>query len=315
MGYLLRCHKWFGWVGITLLCSLGSSNLVQAQPISTPFVGLQSVYHWEFVGIFRDKVLNDSVSVTLTAISTYQVIGLGTEGFSISIANEGFIDWPAQSSNHSLTLITVLNTYGQENHSDVNPYERFSYSQDLILHSLGSMVSCEGPSYVMMLLSPLNLSELFGYRFAQEIPGEPSMYYIHDVNTGVGDVIVIWLGVHGEVVSRDDIDTRIGVLPALHITWSRTWTTFSPSSNNSQAFHFIYNQQTGFLISAEISGSLEWDAAEMVWNQTGSVASTNMHLPRFGFLSPLFLLAIIVMMVSSVIFLGFFFYIRRRYLR
>ncbi len=159
----LHCRKWVGWVGIALLCSLGFSGLVQAQPILQPFVGLESVYHWEFVGTFRDKVVDESVSVSLTAIATYQVIGLGAEGFSSSIAMEGFVDWPEQSSNHSLTLITVLDTNGQENHTNINPNEGFVYTQNLFLHSLGSVESFEGPNYIMMQLSPLNFTELFEF--------------------------------------------------------------------------------------------------------------------------------------------------------
>ncbi len=141
------------------------------------------------------------------------------------------------------------------------------------------------------------------------------MYFVHDVNADVGEVVRIWMGVHGELVSREDVETRLGVLSALHINWSRTWTTFSPLSDNSLAFQFIYDQQTGFLVSATISGSQEWDVAEMAWTQTGSIATTNMHLPRFGFLSPLFILVMGVMLASSVVFLGLFLYIHRRYLR
>lgn len=265
--------------------------------------------------MFRDKVLNESVSVYLTAISTYLITGLSAEGFSSTIAMEGFVSWPAWSSNHSLSLIEVLNTDGMENQTNVDPYEHFAYSQNLILHSMGSVMSSEGPNQVRMVLSPLNLTDLFGFVFAQDFPEEPSMYFIHDVNADVGNIVVIWLGRHGEVVSRDDFDTRIGVLPALHINWSRTWTTVSPFSDNSQAFHFIYDQLTGFLISATISGSSEWDVGEMVWNQRGSIESTNMHLPRSAFKSPFFVLVIFLILIPSIVFLVLALYIHRRYLR
>lgn len=311
----MRYGKWFGLVGIALLCSLGFGGLILAQPSLPPFVGLESVYHWEFVGTFRDKVVDESVSVSLLAIATYQVIGLGAEGFSCSIALDGSVDWPAQSSDHWLSLVSVLTTDGQENQTIVNPYDGFAYSQYLILHSLGSVVASEGPNYVRMVLLPLNFTELIGFSFSQELLGEQSMYFVHDVNAGVGEVVQIWMGVHGEVVSRDDVETRVGVLSALHITWSRTWTTFSPLSDDSQTLHFVYDQQTGFLISASISGSVEWDVAEMVWNQTGSIESTNMHLPRLGFPSPFLLIVVCVSIVLPVIFLVLALNIYRRYLR
>jgi hypothetical protein len=274
---------------------------VQSQVALRPFIGQQSVYEWSTVGNNTGWFTNHDDITRITATITHAIIAQNAENFTVVVDISGRVDWPQDSINRSIYIATLNWTsllILDHAWTRLETNETFTYSYSAALDCLGRIQALDGPTELRTEYTFPDESYLKGEWLFQDWPQTRTLYFSHDLNVAVGDIIGVWRDTNAHVMNREPRMTLVGVRPAVELKrfyserfWDirlESWVDYTQNST------FIYDEETGFLLDFLIQSVYLLNESRMTSDYHVQLLQTNMYLPRWEQLFPFVMLGTVM---------------------
>jgi hypothetical protein len=272
-----------------------------------PFVGQQSLYEWISISNNTEWVSNHNDVIQLTATITHTIVSLNFENFTVRVDISGHIDWPAESINRSIYTATLNWTsllILEYNWTQLETTDTFTYSYFAILDYLGRVQALDGPTELRVEYTFPDESIPKDEWLFQDWPQSRTLYFCHDLNVAVGDIIGVWRDTNAHVMRHEQRPTPVGVRPAVEMGrflsgrfWDiplESWVDYTQNST------FVYDEETGFLLDFLLM-TVNWlNESHMTSEYHLQLLQTNMYILRWDQLSPFIVLGFILVVFGVV---------------
>jgi len=260
---------------------------VQGQVPLPIFLGQQSVYEWISIGNSTEWFSNHAAVTQITATITHTVVSRNSNNFTVKVDVSGNIDWPINSINRSVHLATVewISLFDLSyNWTQLETNDTFTYSYSAVLDYLGRVQTINGPTELRTEFTFPNDVSPQGEWLYQDWPETRTLYFCHNPNVAVGDIVGVWRDTNAHVTSHEPLTTPVGIRPAVELArffsdrfWDiplESWVDYT--QNNT----FVYDKETGFLLDFLIQSVYLLNESRMTSECHVNLLQTNMYLPR-----------------------------------